>query len=161
MYGFLGYCLGTILLIVAIVRFLYPPLWRDLYTLYINLTVIRRVRKSCAAKDLTIDQFERQAQRRSDHILIIFKEKNFTYGKVNQQADRVAHALVSLDVGPGDTIALVMSNEPAFLWIYLGSMFVCDLVILLKQPSVNVLRLVQVTASQVKCFAVRLYILFY
>uniref|UniRef100_A0A0B7BKD3 Long-chain-fatty-acid--CoA ligase n=1 Tax=Arion vulgaris TaxID=1028688 RepID=A0A0B7BKD3_9EUPU len=120
MFGLIGFWLATVVLFIGVVRIVYPPLWRDLYTLFVNIRVIRRVKKAYLAQELVIDQFERQALLRSKHPLIIFKDQRFTYSEVNRQANRVAHSLVKLGIRQGNVIAIVMTNEPAFLWIYLG-----------------------------------------
>ncbi|BFZ01124.1 hypothetical protein BsWGS_04163 [Bradybaena similaris] len=110
----------SVLLISGLVRLYYPPIWRDLYTIFLNISLLRAVKKAYKTKELIIDQFERQAATKPQHPFILFKEDIFTYSAVNLQANNVAFSLQKLGIVPGDTIALVMSNEPAFLWIYLG-----------------------------------------
>ncbi|GFR88896.1 very long-chain acyl-CoA synthetase [Elysia marginata] len=51
---------------------------------------------------------------------IVFHKEKFTYAQVDARANRVARVLQSLGFGTSDTLALVMSNEPAFIWVYLG-----------------------------------------
>ncbi|CAG5125654.1 unnamed protein product [Candidula unifasciata] len=118
--GLLSFFITTILVIATLLRIYYPPLWRDVYTIFVNISLLRAVKKAFASKEFIIDQFERQVLIKPQHPFIIFKDEIFTYSAVNQQANRVAFSLQKLGIGPGDTIALVMSNEPAFLWIYLG-----------------------------------------
>lgn len=118
----------TVVLISGLVRLYYPPIWRDLYTIFLNLSLLRAVKRAYKTKELIIDQFERQVSTKPQHPFIIFKEDIFTYSAVNMQANNVAFSLQKLGIVPGDTIALVMSNEPAFLWIYLGKLRVVNCV---------------------------------
>jgi len=52
-------------------------------------------------KNLCIHQlFEAQVERSPDAIAIVFKEKQLTYRELNAQANKIAHYLQSLGVGP-------------------------------------------------------------
>lgn len=52
-------------------------------------------------KDLCIHQlFEAQVERSPDAIAVVFKEKQLTYRELNAQANKIAHYLLRLGVGP-------------------------------------------------------------
>ena len=55
---------------------------------------------------------------------LIFGERDLTvsYGELEAASNRVAHALRSWGLQPGDGVAVVLKNEPAFFEIYWGAM---------------------------------------
>jgi len=67
---------------------------------------------------------ERQAGVYADKPFLIFPEKNqtFTYSQMNEMTARTANLLLSLGVGKGDKIALLLPNIPEFLFFYWGAM---------------------------------------
>ena len=52
--------------------------------------------------------------------LIVFEDKEYSYEYINEQANKVANAALSLGIQTGQTVALLINNEPTFVWTYLG-----------------------------------------
>ncbi|XP_069507365.1 long-chain fatty acid transport protein 3 [Ambystoma mexicanum] len=82
-----------------------------------------------------VQRFTQRASAIPNKTFLIFEGDRFSYGLVESQSNRVANALLpqckeksplagqdeSLDMlQSGDTIAILMSNEPAFLWTWFG-----------------------------------------
>ncbi|MCP4700191.1 MAG: AMP-binding protein [Gammaproteobacteria bacterium] len=51
---------------------------------------------------------------------LIFEGRSFTYGEINELSCRVANALVSDGISPGDRVALFLPNIPSFVTVYFG-----------------------------------------
>ncbi|KAK3759953.1 hypothetical protein RRG08_066618 [Elysia crispata] len=104
----------------GISRRLFQRVCRDVYTIYVSARFIRMVRNACTRGKLFIDVFEDVVAQNPQKTFIVFHNETYSYGHVDAQANRVARVLESVGFGRDDTLALVMSNEPAFIWIYLG-----------------------------------------
>lgn len=52
---------------------------------------------------------------------LLFRDETLTYAQVDRRSNQVARALHDqLGLRQGDCVALFMSNEPAYVWIWLG-----------------------------------------
>lgn len=62
----------------------------------------------------------RQAERYGDRVLLIAGETRWTYAQTAAIAAASAQTLVDAGIKPGDRVALMSSNRPEFLQVYLG-----------------------------------------
>ena len=61
--------------------------------------------------DLTIhEMFEQQAGLRPDAVAVVYEQEQISYGGLNEQANRLAHQLLELGVGPELRVALWMER---------------------------------------------------
>ncbi|PVD19595.1 hypothetical protein C0Q70_20085 [Pomacea canaliculata] len=67
-----------------------------------------------------IDLFETHADKQPKKAMLIFEDSVYTYEFMELQANRVANAVRCLGLGFGDTVAMMIHNEPAFIWTFLG-----------------------------------------
>lgn len=68
-----------------------------------------------------LDHFLAGARRHPDKVFVHFEGQRFTYGEVDAQSSKVARALqAEAKLKEGDTVALFLLNEPAFIWTFLG-----------------------------------------
>ncbi|MFQ5537900.1 MAG: AMP-binding protein [Gemmatimonadota bacterium] len=65
----------------------------------------------------------RQARRFPDHEALVFPQHavRLTYGEYDWEVDRVARALLALDVRPGDHVAVWATNWPHWPLLFLGA----------------------------------------
>lgn len=63
----------------------------------------------------------KHAQLHPRRIALVTPEKTFTYGDLNHEANRVAHALASLGLKEGDRIGVLCMNYPQFLTLLFGA----------------------------------------
>ncbi|KAH9520285.1 hypothetical protein Btru_060427 [Bulinus truncatus] len=94
--------------------------WRDIYTIFIGIRTKRTMINSIRSNTFLIDLFERQVSRRRKHPFLVFKEETYSYEDADRMANRVGRVLLKLGVATGDIVAVAMSNEPAFVFLYLG-----------------------------------------
>ncbi|OCT69556.1 solute carrier family 27 member 3 isoform X1 [Xenopus laevis] len=79
----------------------------------------RRVRSWMGRGAVSLPQlFLQRVRRRPDQIFLRYREQNVTYRNVWDQSQRLARA--PLGLAPGDTVALLLGNEPRFLAAWFG-----------------------------------------
>ena len=64
--------------------------------------------------------FETQVERTPDALAVIFEENRLTYRELNQRADRLAHQLCGLGVGPNVMVALFLERSLDMVLAMLG-----------------------------------------
>ncbi|XP_029767572.1 long-chain fatty acid transport protein 6 isoform X2 [Terrapene carolina triunguis] len=104
-------------------KLLFPYFWHDLkYLLKVikyGLTVeIYRLR----GKIFTVlDRFVKQAERQPNKPFILYEGAVHTYQDVDRRSNRVAQVFLQQGaLEKGDTVALLMSNEPDFIHVWFG-----------------------------------------
>jgi fatty-acyl-CoA synthase len=66
------------------------------------------------------DLLEERASDAAERAFIIFEGRTLSFGELNAQANRVAHAALVAGLAPGSVVALMMDNRPEFPLIWLG-----------------------------------------
>ena len=106
---------------LALVIFLkYPWLRYDIQYLRKFIPVVLRVIKYHKACLTIADLFEKRVRETPKKTFLIFQDNVYTYEYMDKKANQVARAALSLGLKRGDTVALMIYNEPAFIWTYLG-----------------------------------------
>ncbi|XP_023619411.1 long-chain fatty acid transport protein 6 isoform X3 [Myotis lucifugus] len=104
-------------------KLLFPYFWKDLWFL---LKVIRcgiRIELYRRKGELVtvLDKFLSQAQKQPRKPFIVYEGDIYTYEDVDRRSSRVAHAFLNHSaLEKGDTVALLMSNEPDFVHVWFG-----------------------------------------
>lgn len=60
------------------------------------------------------------AHRAPNRVALVWQEQRTTYGELDARVDRAVAALQALGVGPGDRVAILLGNVPAFVEAYFG-----------------------------------------
>jgi long-chain acyl-CoA synthetase len=83
----------------------------------------RGVPATISYPDGPLQQFlEHAARTRPDQIATIFFRARMTYREINDEANRLAHALQGLGVRKGDRVGLVLPNCPQFIIAYFAAL---------------------------------------
>lgn len=69
---------------------------------------------------LIISHFEDTVKKHPQKTMLVFEKSSFTYSEGNARANRIAHAAQGLGLKRGDVVAIVLANEPDFIWTVLG-----------------------------------------
>jgi benzoate-CoA ligase family protein len=69
-----------------------------------------------------VDYISEHARRSPDRVAIHYKEKQFSYGELEEAAAHCRGALVARGIRPGDRVSLVMSDSPEMVIAFLGIM---------------------------------------
>uniref|UniRef100_A0A8C8SVN3 long-chain-fatty-acid--CoA ligase n=1 Tax=Pelusios castaneus TaxID=367368 RepID=A0A8C8SVN3_9SAUR len=124
MFSLLYTALGGLLLLLPLLRLACPYLLRDLRFFLVVAREAREARNWAARSPphTLVEIFREQAARAPRKPLLLFREEVHTYGQVDKRSSQVARALREhAGLQQGDCLALFMGNEPAYLWIWLGS----------------------------------------
>lgn len=113
---FLG---GAATLLLLLLR-RFPWIKYDWQTLWPLIKVLIQLKSHERKRHLIVDQFESKAKTCGSKTFLIFEGVEYSYEYVNEQANKVANAAISLGLQSGTTVALLINNEPTFVWTYLG-----------------------------------------
>ncbi|KAJ6656994.1 hypothetical protein lerEdw1_002995 [Lerista edwardsae] len=113
--------------LLALHRLLRPHAWADVAFL---LRAARCRRRALRGSGSLAQRFGRLARARPERLFVRCEERSFTYGQAERESNRVANALRgwpgSSEGGgggpllPGHTVALLVGNEPDFIWAWIG-----------------------------------------
>ncbi|OGP61212.1 MAG: hypothetical protein A2V67_09990 [Deltaproteobacteria bacterium RBG_13_61_14] len=67
------------------------------------------------------EALEQAARKQGDKLWLLFEEDRIGFATMDQNANRVAHALLDLGLGPGQGLAIMMPNGPEFLYGFFAS----------------------------------------
>eukprot|EP00058_Branchiostoma_floridae_P027771 XP_002613262.1 hypothetical protein BRAFLDRAFT_57365 [Branchiostoma floridae] len=67
-----------------------------------------------------VDRFLHQVQLQPDKPFVLFEDQLYTYKDVDVMSNKVANVFHGEVVTCGDTVAMLVYNEPAFIWTFLG-----------------------------------------
>ncbi len=59
--------------------------------------------------------FEQQVEKTPDTTALMYEERTFSYAELNACANRLAHQLIALGVGPDQRVAICVSRSPAMV----------------------------------------------
>ncbi|XP_077099541.1 long-chain fatty acid transport protein 6 [Siphateles boraxobius] len=102
-------------------RLCFPHFWKD--AMYL-MKVIRygarlEIYKRSSRVVTVIDRFVQQAERIPEKAFVIYEGVTYTYRELEARSNRVA-CVFQASVRTGDTVALLMSNEPDFIAVWFG-----------------------------------------
>ncbi|RXN27670.1 very long-chain acyl- synthetase-like protein [Labeo rohita] len=70
---------------------------------------------------MLVDRFLDSVQKNPHKAFIRFQDKTYSYAQSDKQSNKVARSLLKhANLHEGDTVALLLGNEPMFLWIWLA-----------------------------------------
>jgi len=89
--------------------------------------------------------FSRHARYRPDHLAVVFEDQRLTYWEYNQSINRLANALLGLEIRKGDKVATLLPNCLELLEIYwaaakIGAVIVPLSTLLLEKAMQGLLR---------------------
>ncbi|XP_062403983.1 long-chain fatty acid transport protein 2-like [Sardina pilchardus] len=109
--------------LLIVLRFRFPYFLKDLQYAIQLCRVGYRLAKYAQSKPYftILDRFLETVSRHPQKTFISFKDEIFSYQETDRQSNRIARALREhAGVRQGDTVALLLGNEPVFLWTWLG-----------------------------------------
>ena len=98
----------------------FPWILKDVQYIRKVIPQVMKLQRMCDQRKFLVDIFEEKSNEQPDKILMIYDDKTYTYGFVNKQANRVARSAMKIGIARGQTVALMVHNEPAFVWTLLG-----------------------------------------
>uniref|UniRef100_A0A8C2HU78 long-chain-fatty-acid--CoA ligase n=1 Tax=Cyprinus carpio TaxID=7962 RepID=A0A8C2HU78_CYPCA len=121
MWSWIAALLAGILSAHLAQRLWFPYFWKDalFLTRVIRYGARLEIYKRTSRVVTVVDRFVQQAQRIPDKAFLIYEGVTYTYGELEERSNRVARVFKDA-VKEGDTVALLMSNEPDFLSVWFG-----------------------------------------
>uniref|UniRef100_A0A8C1XTH9 long-chain-fatty-acid--CoA ligase n=1 Tax=Cyprinus carpio TaxID=7962 RepID=A0A8C1XTH9_CYPCA len=121
MWSWIAALLAGILSAHLAQRLWFPYFWKDalFLTRVIRYGARLEIYKRTSRVVTVVDRFVQQAQRIPDKAFLIYEGVTYTYGELEERSNRVARVFKDA-VKKGDTVALLMSNEPDFLSVWFG-----------------------------------------
>ncbi|XP_045693941.1 long-chain fatty acid transport protein 6 [Phyllostomus hastatus] len=112
-----------IVLLHFVQKLLFPYFWNDFwYLLKVVCCGIRLQLYSWKGQLVTVlDKFLSQAKKQPQKPFIIYEGDIYTYEDVDKRSNKVAYVFLNHStLKRGDTVALLMSNEPDFVHVWFG-----------------------------------------
>ncbi|XP_019935901.2 long-chain fatty acid transport protein 2 [Paralichthys olivaceus] len=118
---------ASIFIVPFAVKAFCPYLWKDLQYFGLLLRILVKFASRRRRKPLfsVLDRFLEQSGAHKDKPFIVFGEESLSYSDTDRRSNKVANALqIHPGFTAGDTVALFMGNEPAFLitWLALAKL---------------------------------------
>ncbi|XP_031702531.1 very long-chain acyl-CoA synthetase-like [Anarrhichthys ocellatus] len=115
--------LASVLIIPVALRTLSPYLWMDVLYFGDLLRILVKFVSRRRRRPLffVLDRFLEQTASQPDKIFIAFENESYSYTYTDKRSNKTADALRSHPgYEAGDTVALFMGNEPAFMFTWLA-----------------------------------------
>lgn len=121
---------------IATWRTMFPWIGDDIQTYRAVKRMTERVKDDFINERYIIDMFEEHVARQPEKPFILFEDKVYTYGFVDDMANRVANVAAKWKLDIEDTVAIMIENEPSFVWFLLGLLHLFYFIILsnFKRP---------------------------
>ncbi|CAL1544471.1 unnamed protein product [Lymnaea stagnalis] len=103
---------------VVAVKTLFPWIQHDLRQMNVESRMMKFQEKEM--QSFLIDKFEKHVQDTPKKPFIIFENTVYTFELIDQLACKVAYIAKGLGLGPRDCVAIMIQNEPSFIWTFLG-----------------------------------------
>lgn len=118
------FIISAVLLLFTL-RYRYPYFIKDLQSIYRIFLIgypISKIRNSKPFYTL-VDRFLAHVHKHPDKVFIRFGDETHSYEETDKRSNRIARSLLThADLHEGDTVALLMGNEPMYMWIWLALM---------------------------------------
>ncbi|KAI8507876.1 hypothetical protein Bbelb_141160 [Branchiostoma belcheri] len=120
--GALYAAVGGISSAVLAAHVIYPHIWRDLKFIRTAKEPLSRIARYLSAEPpvTIVDRFLHQVQLQPDKPFLLFENEVYTYKDMDVMSNKVANYFRGEGYRCGDTVAMLISNEPAFIWTFLG-----------------------------------------
>ena len=123
MYIWFTVLAGLAVLSLSFIRTLFPYLGDDCAYILRSIKLGIRLTKYKKGKEFysVLDCFLDAVKSHPNKIFVHFEGREYTYGEVDKQSNKVARALqTEARLKEGDAVALFLANEPSFIWTWLG-----------------------------------------
>ncbi|KAK3097888.1 hypothetical protein FSP39_014187 [Pinctada imbricata] len=101
-------------------RTYFPWIGDDIKTLRLITKAYKRVFEKVSNERYLIDTFEEHVRQTPGKAFMLFEDRVYTYSYMDQMANKVANLVMSWKIPIGETVAIMIENEPAFVWTFLG-----------------------------------------
>ncbi|XP_053741586.1 long-chain fatty acid transport protein 2-like [Synchiropus splendidus] len=101
--------------------FHYRYFFQDVLSVLTKLRIYRRLLKYGETNYTVLERFVDAVKAHPQKPMLLFGGETFTYREAEQLSNRVARVLLQTGhVQQGDTVAVMVGNQPMFVWLWLG-----------------------------------------
>ncbi|XP_077988606.1 long-chain fatty acid transport protein 6-like [Glandiceps talaboti] len=111
---------GAAAVVAAGAHTLYPYWYRDIQVIRQARALENAVKRCADAHIFVVDLFEEAAVKTPYKPFIIYNDTLYTYNDIDIMANKMSHFAQKQGLHIGDTVAILMRNEPACVWARLG-----------------------------------------
>lgn len=114
---------AALLLLPVLIHVRFPYLVVDVVYVLKGIGVALRMRKfrSSTPCYTILDRFLDAVKKHPEKKFVVFEGVSFTYREADRLSSKAARALLHhTELREGDTVALFLTNEPNFIWLWLG-----------------------------------------
>ena len=116
----LGAVAGTTAAAAFGTRILFPGITTDIKAALRTSAIVKEIMKSFEKGRFIIDAFEEYVEKTPKKPFIIYEDRIYTYEFVDMMANKVANLALTWNLNPNDTVASMITNDPAFAWTFFG-----------------------------------------
>ena len=116
----LATALGGVALVGVVARIMFPWLKYDWMSVKVMGKILLAVKSYVKNNQMIVDIFEMRAKENPSKTFLIFQDNNYSYEFMEKKMNQVARAGLELGLKAGDVVAVLMENEPAFIWTFYG-----------------------------------------
>lgn len=99
-----------------------PYILQDALHVMRRLKIFRILNKYRETNFTILDKFLERVKTQPHKPFIRFRDETLSYQDVDKASNRAARVFLQNEIKEGDTVALFLANQPAFLWLWLGLM---------------------------------------
>ena len=103
-------------------RTFFPWIGYDLQLMRVGKRAGELIQKDVTSGRWLINMFEEAVTKHPKKPFVIFEGKIYTYEFMEQQCNKVANIALQWGLNVGETVAIMIQNEPAFIWTFLGKL---------------------------------------
>ncbi|XP_028297180.1 very long-chain acyl-CoA synthetase-like [Gouania willdenowi] len=118
----IAYVLFSALAVLPLLLYLRNPYFlQDLNYAFTSMLLGVRLNRIWKKSYTILDRFLDKVAAHPHKKFLVFEESSFTYSQADRESNKTARALLTHTVlKQGDTVALLLGNEPMYIWIWLG-----------------------------------------
>lgn len=100
---------------------IFPWIGDDIQTIRAFLAVLKKIGENFVKMRTVLDMFEEDVARLPKKTFIIFEDRHYSYEFVDTMANKVANLAATWNLPRDSAVAMMIENEPAFVWTFLGN----------------------------------------
>ena len=101
-------------------KVMFPGITSDLRSIRWGALIKKEIIQAAEQGRFIIDAFEEYVEKTPKKPFIIYEDRIYTYEFVDMMANKVANLALTWNLNPNDTVASMITNEPAFVWTFFG-----------------------------------------
>jgi hypothetical protein len=114
---------GTVGVGVISWRALFPWIGYDIEVMKKGARYGKVLNKDITSGRFPINMFEEAVEKYPKKAFVIFEDRVYSYEFMNDQANKVANIAAKWGLKVGECVAIMIENEPSFIWTFLGMCF--------------------------------------